>query len=183
MRSQLARTSKGPIEYVMRGDGPVLLACHGTSSDCFATDLVAPLVAAGFSVLSPSRPGYGRTPLEVGRSAAEAAEALVALLDSQQVPKCSVVAISGGGPTGITLAARFPQRVERLILVAAQSRPEERPHEPGYKDQSAFYGADAQRHVESAGDDEQSVASQPGPANPGDFLDPRTRRWPETTLN
>ncbi len=140
MRSQLADTSKGPVEFTLRGNGPVVLACHGTSSDCFAGELATPLVAAGFSVLSPSRPGYGRTPLEVGRTAAEAAEALVALLDSQQVPKCSVVAISGGGPTGLALAARFPQRVERLILVAAVSRPEERPQEPGYKDQSAFYG-------------------------------------------
>ena len=140
MRSQLAHTSKGPIEYTLQGDGPAVLACHGTSSDCYAEGLVAPLVEAGFSLLSPSRPGYGRTRLEVGRSAAEAAEALVALLDRRQVPKCSVVAISGGGPTGISLAAQFPQRVERLILVAAVSRPEDRPHEPGYKDQTAFYG-------------------------------------------
>lgn len=120
--------------------GPVILVCHGTSSNCFSTELAGPLVEAGFSVVTPSRPGYGKTPLEAGRSATQAAEALVALLDSLQVETCSVVATSGGGPTGIALAARYPQRVHRLILVAAVSRPEDRPNEPSYKNQSSFYG-------------------------------------------
>jgi len=51
-----------------------------------------------------------------------------------------VSAISGGGPTGIALAANFPQRIERLVLLAAVSQPEERIHEPSYKNQMAFYG-------------------------------------------
>lgn len=140
MKSQIAQTSQGPIEYTHLGNGPVVLVCHGTSSDCFSSVLAEPLVNAGFSVLTPSRPGYGRTPLEVGWSAAQAAQALIALLDCLRVPACSVAAISGGGPTGVALAAGFPQRVKRLILVAAVSHPEARPYEPNYKDQAAFYG-------------------------------------------
>lgn len=140
MRSQIAQTSKGPIEYTLLGSGPVVLVCHGTSSNCFSTGESEAIVKAGFSVLTPSRPGYGRTPLKVGRSAAEAAEALVALLDSLQIQACSVVAISGGGPTGVALAALFPQRVQRLILAAAVTRPEDRPNEPAYQKQAAFYG-------------------------------------------
>jgi pimeloyl-ACP methyl ester carboxylesterase len=140
MKSQVAQTSKGSIEYTLLGSGPVVLVCHGTSSNCFSTDLAGPLIESGFSVLTPSRPGYGRTPLETGRTAAEAAQALIALLDSLQIQTCSVVAISGGGPTGIALAAGFSQRVERLVLVAAISRPEDRPNEPNYKNQVAFYG-------------------------------------------
>ena len=140
MKSQIAQTSKGPIEYTLLGKGPVVLVCHGTSSNCFATELAGPFVEAGFRVLTPSRPGYGQTPSEVGRTASEAAQALVALLDSLQIQACSVVAISGGGPTGIALAAGFPQRVTRLVLAAAISCPEDRPNEPGYKNQNAFYG-------------------------------------------
>jgi pimeloyl-ACP methyl ester carboxylesterase len=140
MKSSFISTSKGPFEYTLLGSGPMVLVCHGTSSNCFATELTAPLVAAGFSVMTPSRPGYGRTPLSVGRSTAEAASALVALLDSLQVSSCSVLAVSGGGPTGIALAAGYPQRIQRLILAAAISRPEERPNEPGFKNQSTFYG-------------------------------------------
>jgi pimeloyl-ACP methyl ester carboxylesterase len=98
------------------------------------------LVEAGFSLLTPSRPGYGRTPLEVGKSNAQAAGALSALLDHLEIERCSVIAISGGGPTGIAFAAKFPQRIDRLVLMAAVSRPEERPNEPSYKSQMAFYG-------------------------------------------
>jgi pimeloyl-ACP methyl ester carboxylesterase len=140
MKSQIAQTSKGPIEYTLLGSGSVVLVCHGTSSNCFSTDISTPLVEAGFSVLTPSRPGYGRTPLKVGPSATEAAQALIALLDSLSVKTCVVVAISGGGPTGVALAAGFPERVTRLVLAEAITYPENRPNEPGYKNQVAFYG-------------------------------------------
>lgn len=140
MKSEIKSTSKGPIEYTLLGSGPVVLVCHGTSSNCFSTELAHPLVEAGFTILTPSRPGYGRTPLSVGPSAAEAAQALALLLDNLQIRTCSVMAVSGGGPTGVALAAMFPQRVSHLALVAAVTHPEERPNEPGYKNQTAFYG-------------------------------------------
>jgi len=140
MKSDLISTSHGPIEYTRQGSGPVVLVCHGTSSNCFSTEQAGPLAEVGFSVLIPSRPGYGRTPLEAGRSAAQAAESMVALLDSLHIQSCQVLAISGGGPTGVALAAGFPERVRRLVLAEAITFPENRPNEPGYKNQTAFYG-------------------------------------------
>jgi pimeloyl-ACP methyl ester carboxylesterase len=140
MQSQIAQTSRGSIEYTLTGNGPVVLACHGTSEDCHSTYSLESLVQAGFCLLMPSRPGYGRTPLDVGKSSAQAAQALIALLDCLEIETCSVIAISGGGPTGIALAARFPERIERLVLMAAVSQPENRIHEPSYKSQMAFYG-------------------------------------------
>ncbi len=140
MQSQIIQTSKGPIEYTLLGNGPVVLVCHGTSANCFSTEGTADLTQAGFSVLTPSRPGYGRTPLQAGQTAEQAAEALVSLLDGLGIQSCSVAAISGGGPTGVALAAGYPQRVKRLALVAAVTRPEDRPNEPAYKNQATFYG-------------------------------------------
>jgi pimeloyl-ACP methyl ester carboxylesterase len=140
MESQIAQTSKGPIEYTLRGNGHTVLVCHGTSSNCFSSELSDSLIETGFRVLTPSRPGYGRTPSEVGRSATEVAQALVALLDSLEIQTCSVLAVSGGGPTGIALAGNHPDRVMRLVLAAAISRPEDRPNESNYKNQTAFYG-------------------------------------------
>ena len=140
MKSQIAQTRRGPIEYTLLGSGPVLLACHGTSQDCYSTNGLDELAKAGFSLLIPSRPGYGRTPLDVGQSSHEAAEALIALLDCLNIRSCSVIAVSGGGPTGIALAASFPQRIEHVVLMAAVSRPQERIHEPSYESQMAFYG-------------------------------------------
>ncbi len=51
-----------------------------------------------------------------------------------------MIAISGGGPTGEALAAGFPERVKRLVLAEAISHPEDRPNEPSYQIQAAFYG-------------------------------------------
>lgn len=140
MQSQIVNTSKGPIEYTLLGSGPVIFVCHGTSSNCFSVNSSSCLLEAGFSVLTPSRPGYGRTPSSLGISAAQAAEAFVELLDCLSIKTCSVVAISGGGPTGVTLAARDPQRVRRLALMEAITRTEDRVNEPAYQSQKAFYG-------------------------------------------
>lgn len=138
--SKIARTSCGPIEYTLQGKGPVVLVCHGTSSNCFSVEVSASLLEEGFAVLTPSRPGYGRTPLNVGTSARQAAEAMVALLDCLDIETCAVKAISGGGPTGVALAANHPERVRRLALIAAITKTEDRTHEPSYQSQKAFYG-------------------------------------------
>jgi pimeloyl-ACP methyl ester carboxylesterase len=140
MKSQIAKTSKGPIEYTLLGEGPAVLVCHGVSSDCFSTDTAGPLLQAGYRVVTPSRPGHGRTPLDVGVTAAQASGALIALLDALEIQTCTVMGISGGGPTGVALAASFPQRVQRLVLAAAITHPEARREEPSYQSQMAFYG-------------------------------------------
>jgi pimeloyl-ACP methyl ester carboxylesterase len=140
MESQIAQTQKGPVEYTIHGGGPTILVCHGTSSNCFSTEIAKPLVDAGFSVLTPSRPGYGQTAASVGRTATDASMAIVALLDVLGIQNCSVIAISGGGPTGLALASHYPQRVNRLILLEAISWTENRQTESAYKDQMAFYG-------------------------------------------
>ena len=138
--SKIAQTACGPIEYTLLGKGPVVLVCHGTSSNCFSVEMSASLLEAGFAVLTPSRPGYGRTPSNVGTSALQAAQAMVALLDCLEIALCAVNAISGGGPTGVALAANYSERVRRLALIAAITKTEDRTHEPSYESQKAFYG-------------------------------------------
>lgn len=59
---------------------------------------------------------------------------------SKNIFSCSLVAISGGGPTGLALAVQSPQRERRLVLLDAISWPEERTYEPGYASQVTFYG-------------------------------------------
>jgi pimeloyl-ACP methyl ester carboxylesterase len=81
------------------------------------------LVDDGFAVLEPSRPGYDATPAWVGRTAQRAADALAALLDTLDVATASLVAISAAGHTGIELARRHPQRIERVSFEAAVALP------------------------------------------------------------
>src|SRR5690606_25385515 len=58
-----------------------------------------------------------------GRTPAEQATALAALLDALNIEKVIVMAASGGGPSGISFAAMYPQRTLGLITMAAVSQP------------------------------------------------------------
>jgi len=77
------------------------------------------LTEHGFSVLTPSRPGYDSTPSSVGSSAQAAADALVALLDALQIMAVDVIGISAAGPTALAFAQRHPNRIRKLILESA----------------------------------------------------------------
>ncbi|NOX51052.1 MAG: alpha/beta hydrolase [Gammaproteobacteria bacterium] len=116
--SQIANTSAGPIEYRFVGDsGPILLFLHGTPGGYDQLDGME-----GFRVLVPSRPGYLRTPIWVGRSPREQAQAFAALLDTLNITSVVVMGGSGGGPSAIAFAARYPDRTLALIAMEAVSQ-------------------------------------------------------------
>ena len=135
----IAQTKAGPIEYTLLGQGPVVLILPGSMTDCESSGGSESLVAAGFSVLTPSRPGYSNTPLSVGRTAPEAAEAMVALMDKLGISNATVIAESYGGPTAIYLAARHPDRVRKLVLEEAISRYMKDVDPKGFEQRKKFY--------------------------------------------
>ena len=71
----VVQTKAGPVEYTLLGQGPVVLRLTGSMVDSQSSGGNEALLAAGFSVLTPSRPGYGKTPLSTGKTAPEAADA------------------------------------------------------------------------------------------------------------
>src|SRR6516162_7978 len=80
--SELADTARGPVEYARLGAGPVILHLHGGAAGYDqASELSWDLHQDGFAVLTPSRPGYLRTPLATGATPEEAADAMASLLD------------------------------------------------------------------------------------------------------
>ena len=109
--SRLVETRSGPIEYQLAGDsGPILLGIHGTPGGYDQLAGIIPrALDAGYRLLLVSRPGYLRTPIEVGRTSREQADSYVALLDVLEIDRVGVIAISGGGPSGLELAARHFQ--------------------------------------------------------------------------
>lgn len=122
MDSKLIDLKNGKIEYTLRGEGPVILNLHGGHSNCQEKFGYQPLLAAGFSILTPSRPGYGRTDVEVGKTAVKTATSLVELLDKLKIDKVYLIGVSAGGPTAIYLAANYPKRVKKLVLESAASK-------------------------------------------------------------
>ncbi|MGI5243335.1 alpha/beta fold hydrolase [Dactylosporangium sp. CA-139066] len=118
--TEVCALESGPIEYRLerRGDD-VLLIMHGghmraglaLGEDSFA--------AGGFTVLAPSRPGYGRTRLQAGPTPAHFADAVAELCAALGITcVTAVVGISGGAPTAVTMAARHPGLVQRLVLIS-----------------------------------------------------------------
>jgi pimeloyl-ACP methyl ester carboxylesterase len=135
----VAQTKAGQVEYTLQGQGSVVLKLTGSMDDCESPGGKEALLAAGFSILTPSRPGYGKTPLSVGRTAPEAADAMVALMDTVGVSNADVIAESCGGPTAIYLAARHPERVRKLVLEEAVSKYMKDLDPKGFETRKKFY--------------------------------------------
>ncbi|TDO94770.1 pimeloyl-ACP methyl ester carboxylesterase [Halanaerobium saccharolyticum] len=121
MKSEIVKLKKGTMEYTFRGRGPVVLNLHGGHSNCQETFGIQPLLEAGYSILTPSRPGYGKTDIEA-KTPAESAFILIELLDHLDIDKVNLIAVSAGGPTAIYLAANYSARVKKLVLESAASR-------------------------------------------------------------
>ncbi|QJD83885.1 alpha/beta fold hydrolase [Cohnella herbarum] len=119
-KSAVFKTKTGyNLEYSVVGQGEPVLIMHGGHSNCYEQFGMAEFIERGFSVITPSRPGYGRTSKELGISMETACDAYLELLEELHLPEVHVVAISAGGPSGIQFAARHPERVRSLILQSA----------------------------------------------------------------
>lgn len=56
------------IEYSIIGKGKPILVMHGGHSNCYEEFGYDFLFENSFSIITPSRPGYGKTSKEVGES-------------------------------------------------------------------------------------------------------------------
>ena len=120
--SEIYNSSLGPIEYRLTGDkGPIILVAHGTPG---GHDQTIPSTES-YRVLTPSRPGYLRTPLSVGKTPKEQAQVFNELLNGLNIEKVIIMGISGGGPTSIEFAASCPEKVMGLVALEAVSFSEE----------------------------------------------------------
>lgn len=118
----MADTVCGPVEYGEAGQGPVLLSVHGSGGGwSYALGMAGVFALNGLRVIAPSRPGFLGTPLQVGRSYEQQADALAAVLDALDIDRAAVLGFSGGGPPAYLLAARHPGRVSALVQVGALS--------------------------------------------------------------
>jgi pimeloyl-ACP methyl ester carboxylesterase len=122
--SKVIDTKKGPIEYAINGEsGPYLIVMHGGPGGYDQTAaLFSDMFDKGFRVLSWSRPGYIRTPLDVAKTYEEQADAAAALLDALNIDRVAVLGYSAGGPPAIYFASSYPNRTWALILECAVTR-------------------------------------------------------------
>lgn len=110
------------IEYSIIGQGEPILVMHGGHSNCYEEFGYDYLIEKGYSVITPSRPGYGRTTKEMGESLSIACKFYAKLLNHLNLSQVHVLAISAGGPSGICFASKYPQHVKSLILQSAVTK-------------------------------------------------------------
>ena len=117
-KSRFFVTSRGNIEFIFKGNnGPVLLYIHGSPGGCDQN--IDP--TQKYRVLTPSRPGYRRTDISVGKTPEQQADSFKALLDTLEIDKVFIMGVSGGGPSSMFFAAKYPEKTLGLILFEAVS--------------------------------------------------------------
>jgi len=120
-----AATDYGPVHYFDDGSGVPVLCVHGSPGGSDQGRLIgAFLVARGFRVISPSRPGYHGTALTDDNARPDQQAAMeLALMEGLGIDRFAVACWSGGGPSSYALVARHPERVTALAAIAALSGP------------------------------------------------------------
>ncbi|MBI3194195.1 MAG: alpha/beta hydrolase [Ignavibacteriae bacterium] len=101
------------------GEGKPLLLIHGLGGSLMWQRVVEPL-SKNFRVFVIDLPGFGQSEAPMRPFSTENyAECLAQVLDSFSIIKTTVAGISYGGQISATLASRYPERVERLVLVCS----------------------------------------------------------------
>ncbi len=100
------------------GDGHPILALHGLASSSHWYERVAALLSPEYRVFTPDQRGHGQTTQAPGGYDWQTlASDAVGLMDYLGVAQAAVLGHSWGGHVASNLAARFPQRVSRLVMI------------------------------------------------------------------
>jgi 3-oxoadipate enol-lactonase len=113
------------VHHVLTGpeDAPVVLLSNSLGSTTSMWDAQADALAEHFRVVRYDTRGHGESPVPQGPyDIDDLADDVVALLDSLGVAKAHFVGLSLGGMTGMRLAARNPERVDRLVVLCTGAR-------------------------------------------------------------
>ena len=106
--------------FVKTGQGPVVLLLHGLGCDHTTWEPVIDSLARRYTVIAPDLLGHGlsdkpRADYSVGGYA----NGMRDLLTCLGIDRVTVVGHSFGGGVAMQFAYQFPERTERLILVAS----------------------------------------------------------------
>jgi pimeloyl-ACP methyl ester carboxylesterase len=99
-------------------DGIPLVFHHGTPG-CVEQfrEMQRASSARGLRLVTFSRAGYGASTRKAGRSVADVADDVAAVLDSIGVDRCLVAGWSGGGPHALATGTRLAERVAGVLVI------------------------------------------------------------------
>lgn len=140
-------TNNGSIEYSILGIGEPVLVFHGGHSNCQEEFGYKALSENGFSIITPSRAGYGKTSKEIGDTLSSACDYYAKLLQHLNIEKVHVLAISAGGPTGIIFAKKFPHLIHSLTLQSAVTKEWLTPKDLTYRAASILFNSRTEKYT------------------------------------
>ena len=116
-----------PVElhYTVEGvaDGPPLVLGASLGTDTALWQPQVPELAGRFRLIRYDHRGHGRSPVPPGPYRIEdLGDDLLALLDRLGVARAHLVGLSLGGMTALRLAARNPERVDRMAVLCTSAR-------------------------------------------------------------
>jgi len=109
------------LHYLDEGAGPPVVLFHGEPTWCFLYRKVAvPLLAAGYRVIAPDYPGFGRSDKPVDPAFYtydNHTSAMAAVVEHLGLEGATAVVQDWGGPIGLRLAVAFSRRFRRLCVL------------------------------------------------------------------
>jgi 3-oxoadipate enol-lactonase len=101
-----------------RADGPVVVLSNSLGSTHRMWDAQLADLEQRFRVVRYDTRGHGESPVPVGPySIDDLADDLIALMDRLDIERAHLVGLSLGGMTAMRVAARNPERIDRLALL------------------------------------------------------------------
>lgn len=144
--------------FVKVGQGPAVLLLHGLGCDHTTWTPIIDTLAKRYTVIAPDLLGHGRSDKpRADYSVGGYANGMRDLLTVLGIDKVTVVGHSFGGGVAMQFAYQFPERTERMMLVASGGLgPEVTPiiraiTTPGYHQVMSVLTAPGVRHVGIAG--------------------------------
>jgi 2-hydroxymuconate-semialdehyde hydrolase len=118
---QIAVVDGEPIHYIEAGEGPPLVLIHGFPSNTFVWSRLMPRLSEHHRTVALDLPGLGYSHRNRKRSFALEAHAktVTGLMDTLGIERASIIGLSMGGGVAQRIAATFPERVNRLVLLAS----------------------------------------------------------------
>lgn len=108
------------LAYLDEGAGDPVLLLHGEPTWSYLYRRVLPPLAAVARVVAPDYLGFGRSdkPVEQGwYSYDRHVASVLGLLDALDLSALTIVVQDWGGPIGMRVAAEWPERVDRLVVL------------------------------------------------------------------
>ena len=123
-KSQWVTVSGMRLHYDVLGpaNGAPVVLVHGLGGRAEEwLDIAPALIKAGYRVYLPDLPGYGQSdkPADFSYSVADEAEAVAGFLNALNLKQVALGGISMGGAIVQHVAAKHPERVQRLMLFDA----------------------------------------------------------------